>query len=307
MREPSPYREGVKVWDSKGESQGVMTGHQKCCGLDGCTGIKVKVRWPDGKHTWPCTKGLSTYRDGFNVGVPIKNKVSDTKYVGKYVWDSSRRWVGEVRLERQIAGDVVLTVEWLFGLMHHLVSNTEPEGDNLILKDKKMMGFQPSDPLKLFAAYETKGDPRVTFPVFSSAECPANRFTSDVLTEVRRTVPAVLEPLFNKPVYFLRNPMWVDLPDVGPKTGRLVGGLNGKAVINLGKKMQEIVEPDLVFPCTAAGKLALLRCLNALVTDTMLKQAAMREALANNMVRLSMFSGALCETVQKQLGEPKKK
>lgn len=27
------------------------------CRLDGCTGMRIHVKWPDGKHTYPCSKG----------------------------------------------------------------------------------------------------------------------------------------------------------------------------------------------------------------------------------------------------------
>jgi len=37
---------------------GTCTGGTRRCPLDGCTGLRVGVRWPDGKLTWPCTKGM---------------------------------------------------------------------------------------------------------------------------------------------------------------------------------------------------------------------------------------------------------
>lgn len=27
------------------------------CRLEGCTGVRIHVRWPDGKSTYPCSKG----------------------------------------------------------------------------------------------------------------------------------------------------------------------------------------------------------------------------------------------------------
>lgn len=38
--------------------RGVLTGGSRRCQLEGCTGRKLGVRWPDGKITWPCTKGM---------------------------------------------------------------------------------------------------------------------------------------------------------------------------------------------------------------------------------------------------------
>jgi hypothetical protein len=37
------------------ETGTVVTGSRACtC----CGGTKIRVRWPDGKHTWPCPNGL---------------------------------------------------------------------------------------------------------------------------------------------------------------------------------------------------------------------------------------------------------
>lgn len=38
--------------------KGVVVGKGKPCNLESCGGWRVCVRWPDGKHTWPCSKGL---------------------------------------------------------------------------------------------------------------------------------------------------------------------------------------------------------------------------------------------------------
>ena len=47
-------RKGTKFENVKGEVRGAG----KACALEGCTGWRLCVRWPDGKHTWPCSKGL---------------------------------------------------------------------------------------------------------------------------------------------------------------------------------------------------------------------------------------------------------
>jgi hypothetical protein len=46
---------------------GITTGTLRDCTLEGCTGVKVGVRWPDGGITWICTKGLDAYRKGFRI------------------------------------------------------------------------------------------------------------------------------------------------------------------------------------------------------------------------------------------------
>ncbi|MEJ6002498.1 hypothetical protein [Paucibacter soli] len=34
------------------------------CQMEGCTGRRLVVKWPDGKSTRPCTKGMFTRPDG---------------------------------------------------------------------------------------------------------------------------------------------------------------------------------------------------------------------------------------------------
>lgn len=46
------------VLTSDGKLRGQATGSYKRCTLEGCTGRRIHVRWPDGHRTWPCTKGM---------------------------------------------------------------------------------------------------------------------------------------------------------------------------------------------------------------------------------------------------------
>lgn len=55
---------GTKVYSRDGASVGLTTGSTHRCQLEGCTGRRVTVKWPDGKITHPCTKGLETRADG---------------------------------------------------------------------------------------------------------------------------------------------------------------------------------------------------------------------------------------------------
>jgi hypothetical protein len=41
-----------------GFERGQRTGGYRHCQLEGCSGIRIGIRWPDGQVTWPCTKGL---------------------------------------------------------------------------------------------------------------------------------------------------------------------------------------------------------------------------------------------------------
>ena len=54
--------DGIRVYprdyQKTKESCGTATGSTRRCRLEGCTGIRVMVRWPNGKVTWPCTKGM---------------------------------------------------------------------------------------------------------------------------------------------------------------------------------------------------------------------------------------------------------
>lgn len=40
------------------QTTGVATGATHHCRMEGCTGVRVTVRWPDGTFTHPCSKGL---------------------------------------------------------------------------------------------------------------------------------------------------------------------------------------------------------------------------------------------------------
>ena len=43
--------------DEVGET-GNTTGGTRTCTIEGCRGVRVGVRWGDGKLTWPCTEGM---------------------------------------------------------------------------------------------------------------------------------------------------------------------------------------------------------------------------------------------------------
>jgi len=48
----------VKVVSRDGKETGHTTGSTRRCQMDGCLGRRLGVRWPDGKVTFPCTKGM---------------------------------------------------------------------------------------------------------------------------------------------------------------------------------------------------------------------------------------------------------
>jgi hypothetical protein len=56
----------LMVLSRDGKSLGEYTGAERCCTMEGCTGVRKQVRWPDGKSTWPCSKSIvskSKFRD----------------------------------------------------------------------------------------------------------------------------------------------------------------------------------------------------------------------------------------------------
>lgn len=58
---------GMKVWDRAGVVVGHMTGASFRCRLEGCGGLRITVKWPDGGLTHPCTKGVEVHKDGIRI------------------------------------------------------------------------------------------------------------------------------------------------------------------------------------------------------------------------------------------------
>jgi hypothetical protein len=58
---------GTRVYTRDGRLAGSMTGSTHHCTMAGCTGLRISVRWPDGTHTFPCSKGLVPYKDGWRI------------------------------------------------------------------------------------------------------------------------------------------------------------------------------------------------------------------------------------------------
>lgn len=51
------------VLDREGKLKGTVTSTSRRCQMEGCNGRRLGVRWPDGKITYPCTKGLAAVPD----------------------------------------------------------------------------------------------------------------------------------------------------------------------------------------------------------------------------------------------------
>lgn len=58
---------GRKVYGRKSTSFARVAGTitaTSVCNLEGCRGLRLHVRWPDGKRTRPCSKGCDFRKDG---------------------------------------------------------------------------------------------------------------------------------------------------------------------------------------------------------------------------------------------------
>jgi len=56
---------GDYVWSRKQKGKrstlGLRTGGSRLCRMEACTGLCLRVLWPDGKFTWPCTKAMQFF------------------------------------------------------------------------------------------------------------------------------------------------------------------------------------------------------------------------------------------------------
>lgn len=52
------FPQGTIIVARDGLMEGVATGSSYPCRMEGCIGLRISVKWPDGKHTFPCSKGL---------------------------------------------------------------------------------------------------------------------------------------------------------------------------------------------------------------------------------------------------------
>lgn len=43
----------------EGKKGVILNLRSRPCTLQGCTGMRMHVKWPDGKHTYPCSKGCT--------------------------------------------------------------------------------------------------------------------------------------------------------------------------------------------------------------------------------------------------------
>lgn len=61
------------VYSRDGKEMGQTTGGTRYCGVDGCKGPLIGVRWKGNKRTWPCRQGMFERADGqLQIGEPVE-------------------------------------------------------------------------------------------------------------------------------------------------------------------------------------------------------------------------------------------
>lgn len=58
---------GTIIYSRDCARKGVTTGRVHHCDLEGCRGVRISVKWEDGRRSFPCTKGLVPHADGFKI------------------------------------------------------------------------------------------------------------------------------------------------------------------------------------------------------------------------------------------------
>lgn len=56
--------QSTSVFNKDATIEGKAGASRYRCQMEGCTGQRMTVKWPDGKVTRPCTKGMFTRPDG---------------------------------------------------------------------------------------------------------------------------------------------------------------------------------------------------------------------------------------------------
>jgi len=51
-------RRGEVVLSRDRNTRGRTTGGVRPCTLEACRGLRIGVRWPNGRLTWPCSEGM---------------------------------------------------------------------------------------------------------------------------------------------------------------------------------------------------------------------------------------------------------
>ena len=61
---PEKERTPKYMLSRDGSKKGVIKNmRSRPCRLEGCTGMRIHVKWPDGRSTYPCSKGCRRIDD----------------------------------------------------------------------------------------------------------------------------------------------------------------------------------------------------------------------------------------------------
>ena len=55
------------VYSRNGKRKGKPTGSMRPCNLEGCRGVRIGVRWSGGQWTFPCSDGLTPFKEGARI------------------------------------------------------------------------------------------------------------------------------------------------------------------------------------------------------------------------------------------------
>jgi hypothetical protein len=58
---------GTSVLSRDGKEKGLATGGLRVCQMEGCGKLRMGVRWPDGRLTWPCMGGMTLQKGKWRI------------------------------------------------------------------------------------------------------------------------------------------------------------------------------------------------------------------------------------------------
>lgn len=62
------YAPGTPVFPrDRAVGTGRLTGKKYPCQMQSCWGLRLATRWPDGKITYPCTRGMTHTEEGWRI------------------------------------------------------------------------------------------------------------------------------------------------------------------------------------------------------------------------------------------------
>jgi hypothetical protein len=59
---------GATIFTRDKKEKGKVVSHTSRTCHEGCGGTRLGVRWPDGRLTYPCSRGIVGYRKNYRIG-----------------------------------------------------------------------------------------------------------------------------------------------------------------------------------------------------------------------------------------------